>query len=149
MCLWGSLRFDFPTSEKWHNCSLCSTQSALSTMMQKGICLSFHISKPEEVVDAFLSFCTMYSELATDLNTDAVLPFLTANDMHRAYPNLTILHRIYKTIPISSAKRSFSRLKLIESYLCACMMNEARLSNLTLLCIERETLTKWLAGLPA
>lgn len=94
---------------------------------------------PEGAVDEFLSFCTMYSELSMDLDTDAVLPFLISNDMHNAYPQLTILHRIYRTIPITSAsaERSFSRLKLIKNYLRSCM-NEVRLSNLTLLCIERD-----------
>ena len=81
--------------------------------------------------------CTLYSELKMDLTTDAALPFLIANDMDRAYPHLTILHRIYKTLPISSAsaERSFSRLRLIKTYLHSCMV-EARLSNLTLLCVE-------------
>lgn len=61
------------------------------------------ISKPEEVVDEFLSFRTMYSELAMDLNSGLVLTFLIANIMHQAYLYLTILHIIYKIIPISSA----------------------------------------------
>jgi len=59
--------------------------------------------------------------------------------MDRAFPHLTILHRIYKTLPISStsAERSFSRLRLIKTYLRSCI-DEARPSNLTLLCVERD-----------
>ena len=62
-----------------------------------------YISKPEEVVDEFHSFCTLYSDSAMELNTDPILPFLIASKMDQAYPHLTILHRIYKNIPISSA----------------------------------------------
>lgn len=36
-------------------------------------------------------------ELAMDLNSDAVPPFLSASDMNQANPHLIILHRIYKT----------------------------------------------------
>ncbi|XP_028428229.1 uncharacterized protein LOC114551258 [Perca flavescens] len=93
--------------------------------------------KPEDAVEEFCSFRALYSELNMDFTTDAVLPFLIANDIDRAYPHLTILHRIYKTLPISSAKGSFSSLRLIKTYLRSCM-DEARLSHLTLLCVERE-----------
>ena len=95
--------------------------------------------KPEDAVEEFCSFCALYFELHMDLTTDAVLPFFIANDMDRVYPHLTVLHRIYKTLPISSAsaKRSFSSLRLITTYLRWCM-EEARMSNLTLLCVERD-----------
>ncbi|CAK6977182.1 uncharacterized protein LOC110155161 [Scomber scombrus] len=54
-------------------------------------------------------------------------------------PNLEKLYRIYLTVPISSAQaeRTFSRRKLIKSYLRS-TMSESRLSNLALLFIERE-----------
>lgn len=56
------------------------------------------ISKQEEVVDEFHLFHTLYSDLFMALKTNAVLPFLLANDMDRAYPSLTVQHRIDKTI---------------------------------------------------
>ena len=51
--------------------------------------------------------------------------------------------RIYLTVPISSAQaeRTFSRLKLIKTYLRS-TMGETRLSNLALLFIERELTEK-------
>jgi len=54
-------------------------------------------------------------------------------------PNLSILYKIYLTLPVTSAtaERSFSRLKLIKTYLRSTMSNE-RLSGLALLSIERE-----------
>ena len=95
------------------------------------------LSKTDDVVDEFVTFRTMYRELSMEkheLNTHSILPFLIDNDM-----NLAILYRIYLTIPISSAKaeRTFSRLKLIKSFLRS-SMGEELLSNLALLCIERD-----------
>jgi hypothetical protein len=58
-------------------------------------------------------------------------------------PNLRISLQILLTIAVFIARceRSFSKLKLILSYLRA-SMGQARLSNLALLSIERETLEK-------
>ena len=100
------------------------------------------LSKTDDVVDEFVTFRTMYRELSMEkheLNTHSILPFLIENNMGRAFPNLAILYRIYLTIPISSAKaeRTFSRLKLIKNFLRS-SMGEERLSNLALLCIERD-----------
>ena len=57
------------------------------------------------------------------------------------FPNLRISLQILLTIAVSiaSCERSFSKLKLILSYLRAAMKQE-RLSDLALLSIERETL---------
>lgn len=87
------------------------------------------ISKPEEIGDEFFSFRTIYSELAMDLNSDSVLAFLIANNMHRAYSNLTILHRIYKIIPHQQCQFR------AKTYLHTCV-KEDRLSILTLLSIQ-------------
>ena len=100
------------------------------------------LSKADDVVDEFVTFRAMYRELSMEkheLNTHSILPFLIDNDMDRAFPNLAILYRIDLTNPISSAKaeRTFSCLKLIKSFLRS-SMGEERLSNLALLCIERD-----------
>ena len=52
-----------------------------------------------------------------------------------------VAYRILLTIPVSvaSAERSFSKLKLIKSYLRSTMSQE-RLSDLAILSIERELL---------
>ena len=59
------------------------------------------------------------------------------------FPNLRISLHILLTIPVSiaSCERSFSKLKLILSYLRA-SMGQDRLSDLALLSVERETLEK-------
>ena len=55
-----------------------------------------------------------------------------------SFPNAYIAYRILLTIPITVAfaKRSFSKLKLIKSYLRSTMLQE-RLSRLTILSIEK------------
>ncbi|KYM96678.1 Zinc finger MYM-type protein 1 [Cyphomyrmex costatus] len=57
-------------------------------------------------------------------------------------PNLTVVLRIFLTISVSVAtcERSFSKLKLIKTYLCS-TMSQMRLNGLALLSIERD-LTK-------
>ncbi|XP_026429075.1 uncharacterized protein LOC113325050 [Papaver somniferum] len=64
-----------------------------------------------------------------------VLNFL--KDMEGCYPNAEIAYRILLTIPVTvaSAERSFSKLKLIKSYLRSTMSQE-RLNDLAMLSIE-------------
>jgi hypothetical protein len=60
-----------------------------------------------------------------------------------SFPNAYIAYRILLTIPvtIASAERSFSKLKLIKSYLRS-TMSQARLSGLAILSIEKNMLEK-------
>jgi len=57
-----------------------------------------------------------------------------------SYPNLLIAYRFLLTIPITvaSAEKSFSRLKLIITYLRS-TMTEERLNGLAIISIECET----------
>jgi hypothetical protein len=57
------------------------------------------------------------------------------------FPNACIAYKILLTIPVTvaSAERSFSKLKLIKSYLRSTMSQE-RLNQLTILSIEKKTL---------
>ena len=54
-------------------------------------------------------------------------------------PNLTVALKIFLIISVSIAicEQSFSKLKLIKTYLCS-TMNQARLNGLALLSIERD-----------
>ena len=60
-----------------------------------------------------------------------------------SFPNADIAYRIMLTIPIiiASAERSFSKLKLIKSYIKSTMFHQ-RLNGLALLSIEKECYTK-------
>jgi len=59
------------------------------------------------------------------------------------YPNAIIAYRILLTIPVTvaSAERSFSKLKLLKSYLCSTMTQE-RLNGLTTIALEIDVLEK-------
>ena len=61
-----------------------------------------------------------------------------------SFPNTCIAYRILLTIPvtIASTERSFSKLKLIKSYLRSTMSQE-RLSGLVILSIENEMLEEF------
>ncbi|XP_062099617.1 uncharacterized protein LOC133805448 [Humulus lupulus] len=60
-----------------------------------------------------------------------------------SFPNTFVAYRILLTIPVTvaSAERSFSKLKLIKSYLRSTMLQE-RLSGLAMLSIENKLLNK-------
>jgi hypothetical protein len=99
-----------------------------------------------DLVDEYISFKKVYNTIFDRSSSNRemlcmkdVLSFMIANDMNNSYPNLVTLYRIFLTLPVSSAvaERSFSRLKLIKNYLRS-TMEEARLSHLAMISIERE-----------
>jgi len=59
------------------------------------------------------------------------------------YPNAIIAYRILLTIPVTvaSAERSFSKLKLLKSYLCS-TMTQKRLNGLATIALEIDVLEK-------
>jgi hypothetical protein len=107
------------------------------------------IESRTDIVQEFLSFKDMYKEIISignlenssveEITINNVLKFMIANDMCSIYPNLSTLYRIFLTLPINSAgaERSFSRLKLIKSYVRS-TMGEERLSGLALIAIEKQ-----------
>ncbi|XP_065667636.1 uncharacterized protein LOC136087935 [Hydra vulgaris] len=63
--------------------------------------------------------------------------YLACNDRSTAFPNLFIALKILMTIPVTvaSGERSFSKLKLIKTYLRS-VINQERLNNLALISIK-------------
>jgi hypothetical protein len=69
-----------------------------------------------------------------------ILKFLKHHD---CFPNATIAYRVLLTIPVTvaSAERSFSKLKLLKSYLRSTMTQE-RLNDLAMIALESDILEK-------
>ncbi|KAL4121241.1 hypothetical protein QTP88_013793 [Uroleucon formosanum] len=98
----------------------------------------------EKLILEYKSFCSIYNQLIAEIKNKKVfdnnmLKFMIENDMISSYPNLSTLYKIYYTLSISSAtaERSFSRLKLIKTYLRSTIAEDS-LSNLVVLSIERN-----------
>ncbi|KAI7805558.1 hypothetical protein IRJ41_010973 [Triplophysa rosa] len=81
------------------------------------------------------------------------LNFILQENLDKVFPNLTVALRVFLTMPltVASAERSFSKLKLIKTYLRSTMNND-RLSQLAIVSIENslarstsfdEILEKW------
>ena len=89
----------------------------------------------EEAVLEYATFKNVYASirqlLPDDLKLGEVLPFLIDKQMAPGLPNLSILYKIFLTLPVTSAtaERSFSRLKLIKNYFRSTMKTD-RLSGL-------------------
>ncbi|GBM06123.1 hypothetical protein AVEN_134591-1 [Araneus ventricosus] len=72
-------------------------------------------------------------------NPIEILKFFSCNNRSTAFPNLFIALRILLTIPVTvaSGERSFSKLKLIKTYLRSSIQQE-RLNSLAIMSIESE-----------
>ena len=59
--------------------------------------------------------------------------------LHKVFPNLAVALRIFLTLPVTvaSAERSFSKLKLIKTYLRSTMTQD-RLVGLAIMSIEND-----------
>ena len=78
-------------------------------------------------------------ELPTQTTALEMLSFLHESNLQELYPNLWIALRIAVTLPVTvaSAVQSFSKLKLIKTYLRSSMAQE-RLSGLAIISINAE-----------
>ncbi|KAL6205827.1 hypothetical protein ACLB2K_023079 [Fragaria x ananassa] len=92
--------------------------------------------------DLFNELQLLQKHLQEDLHdtTSAILNFLKRAN---CYPTTCLAYRILLTIPITvaSAERSFSKLKILKSYLRSTMSQE-RLNALAVISIEKEFLEK-------
>lgn len=66
-----------------------------------------------------------------------VLNYLNSTGYNVLYPNTVVALRILVTLPVASGERSFSKLKLIKTYLRS-TLSQTKLSSLALLSIESE-----------
>ncbi|XP_065643011.1 uncharacterized protein LOC136074605 [Hydra vulgaris] len=79
--------------------------------------------------------------IKSNLSPHEVLNYIYKNALNEIFPNITIVLRIFLTLPVSvaSGERSFSKLKLIKNYLRS-TMKEERLTDLSIISIESDTL---------
>lgn len=72
---------------------------------------------------------------------EEILNYMAVSNLIDCFPNTSILLRILLTMPVSvaTAERSFSKLKLIKSYLRS-TMGQNRLTNLAIISIESDIL---------
>lgn len=96
-------------------------------------------------LDLFDELKYIKSHLSTDCcdSPTEILNYLLENNLTTALPNIYIALRIIITLPITvaSAERSFSKLKLIKTYLRSTMLQD-RLDGLATLSIERDLVRK-------
>ena len=81
--------------------------------------------------------------IQTEENKNTPVDILNYIKKLEYFPNACIAYRILLTIPVTvaSAEKTFSKLKLIKSYLRSTMSQE-RLSGLAILSIENKMLEK-------
>ena len=93
-------------------------------------------------LDLFLELKVLKEVL--QINKNSPINVLTYIKRLEFFPNACIAFRILLTIPVTvaSIERSFSKLKLIKSYLRLTMSQE-RLSGLAILSIEKEMLAEF------
>ena len=105
---------------------------------QKGAMEKFIISKKQNLVEVL----KVLKEVL-QINENSPINVLNYIKRLESFPNACIAFKILLTIPVTvaSAERSFSKLKLIKSYLRS-TMSQKRLRGLTILSIEKEMLVE-------
>ena len=105
---------------------------------QKGAMEKFIISKKKNLVEVL----KVLKEVL-QINENSPINVLNYIKRLESFPNACIAFKILLTIPVTvaSAERSFSKLKLIKSYLRS-TMSQKRLRGLTILSIEKEMLVE-------
>ncbi|XP_067118864.1 52 kDa repressor of the inhibitor of the protein kinase-like [Centruroides vittatus] len=125
---------------------LCNLKNNLNNDELRKCCMNLHLLLKDqqksdingtELMNEIISFKNLISG---NVNSPLeILNFIKINDLYTIMPNLWTTLKILLTIPVTVAacERSFSKLKLIKTYLRSTMTNE-RLNSLAILSIEKE-----------
>ena len=122
-----------------------STACQMSSDSLKGQCmqlektLTFNQDCDISGVDLANEIKTLPDLPSGNMTALELLSFLCEKNLEEIYPNLWIALRVAVTLPVTvaSAERSFSKLKLIKSYLRSSMSQE-RLSGLAIMSINHD-----------
>ena len=122
-----------------------STACQMSSDSLKGQCmqlektLTFNQDCDISGVDLANEIKTLPDLPSGNMTSLELLSFLCEKNLEEIYPNLWIALRVAVTLPVTvaSAERSFSKLKLIKSYLRSSMSQE-RLSGLAIMSINHD-----------
>jgi hypothetical protein len=91
----------------------------------------------EELNSEISTFLRM--EIEKSMTAFQILQYITENSLIEVFPNLFIALRVLLSLPVSvaSTERSFSKLKLIKTYLRS-RISQDRFTGLALISIENE-----------
>ena len=101
---------------------------------------SYHHDFTNDLVTEVRSFVREFKDEIADLHTVSdLLQLMYNNRMMSSFPQFQKLLVLFLTIPVTvaSAERSFSKLKLIKTYLRS-KMDQSKLTNLAILSIEND-----------
>ena len=98
-------------------------------------------SLPEEMIH-FSTLITQH-HFNSECKEIQMFKFINENEFMHAFPNVSVVFRLYLCLMISncSGERSFSVLKRVKNQLRS-SMGQKRLNSLALLCIQNELLEK-------
>jgi len=90
-------------------------------------------------LDSFTQHAIQLDNKLIDARSHEILNFILKNSLQEAYPNIFTAYQIFLTLPVTSAscERSFSKLKLIKSYLRS-TTKQTRLNDLSIISIEHQ-----------
>lgn len=77
--------------------------------------------------------------IKNEMSPHALLNFICETNLQDEFPNISIVLRIFLTLPVSvaSGERTFSKLKIIKNYLRSTIAQE-RLTDLSMISIEND-----------
>ncbi|CAM5171062.1 unnamed protein product [Natator depressus] len=107
--------------------------------------LTHENSKDIDATDLCSELQAFSRQLKKHSTPEEVLKFVCENKLTDSFPNIFIALHILLTLPVSvaSGERSFSKLKLIKTYLRSTMVQE-RLVGLATMSIEHEIAENWI-----
>lgn len=107
--------------------------------VQQPITENSEIESDIEELNLFTELKMLTFVVPEDASPLDVLKYIYTHRLHEVFPNVTTALRILLTIPVTvaSAERSFSKLKLIKTYLRSTMTQD-RLVRLALISIEND-----------